>query len=704
MSQAHVPLLVLTDREEDVEFINRTLRAAGHAVRCHWIDTVDRVTDALAEHAIELLCLFSSGDSADIEQVAKIRKAVAPMVPLLVVSENIDESAIAGAMQAGAQDLVSVHHVERLRSVVERELRAFQLERALNETLLSAAQYRQQLTALKAGTEDAIACAQEGVLVEANLPWAQLFGHDDVTAMQGLPIMDFFEVSSQTTLKGGLIACTKGQWDAEPLRVTALTKDGAAAPLELWLERSAFDNEPAVRLAVPSTKSQITAPQQLVEEAVHRDPITGFYHRRHFIDLLTQRLESNPRGGVRVLVYLRPDKFGVIKDDIGPLASEDILVQLADVIRGLTQPNDLYGRFGGVVFTVLLERGTLRDVEAWAENAVTTISDHLFEIGEKTASVTCTLGLSEVTRGAGRVESLLIEAEQANNRGRKRGGNQVVLAEISDESTRIRRFDLLWVEKIKAALMNNRFRLAHLPIVSLSGVEGTRLDTLIRMLDDDGEEIPAAEFMPAAERHEILKTIDRWVIDATFTYSRERKPEPDQIFVKLSKDSVVDKTLLEWLEQEVTGHSIDASRFCFQVSEEVITRHLKQAKTLAEGLIALGFSFAVEHFGVGRDPMKVLNTIPMQYLKIDGSLMQGISSNQTRQESVGGFVSAARDKGIATIAERVEDANTMAVLFQLGVHYMQGHYVQEAEVVLGEPDERSVLVLELEPEIQSSTG
>jgi len=702
MSQSHVPLLVLTDREEDVEFINRTLRAAGHAVRCHWIDNVDRVTDALAEHPIELLCLFSTGDTGDIEQVAKIRKAAAPMVPLLVVSENIDESAIAGAMRAGAQDLISVHHVERLRSVVERELRAFQLERALNETLLSAAQYRQQLTALKAGTEDAIACAQEGVLVEANLPWAQLFGHDDDTAMQGLPIMDFFEVSSQTTLKGGLIACTKGQWDSEPLRVTALTKDGAAAPLELWLERSVFDNEPAVRLTVPSTKSQIAAPQKLVEDAVHRDPITGFYHRRHFIDLLTQRLESNPRGGVRVLAYLRPDKFGVIKDDIGPLASEDILVQLADVIRGLTQPNDLYGRFGGVVFTILLERGTLRDVEAWAENAVTTISDHLFEIAEKTASVTCTLGLSEVTRGADRVESLVVEAEQANNRGRKRGGNQVVLAEISDESTRIRRFDLVWVERIKSALLNNRFRLAHLPIVNLSGVEGNRLDTLIRMLDENGEEIPAVEFMPAAERHTMLKTIDRWVIGATLAYMRES--EPDQIFVKLSKDSVVDKTLLEWLEREVTGNGVDPGRLCFQVSEEVISRHLKQVKTLAEGLIALGFSFAVEHFGVGRDPMKILSVIPMQYLKIDGSLMQNISSNQTRQESVQGFASAAADKGIATIAERVEDANTMAVLFQLGVNYMQGHYVQEAEVVLGEPEGNSALALELEPEDQSKTG
>ena len=687
MSQAHVPLVVFTDREDNVEFINRTLRDAGHTVRCHWVDSIDHMTSALQDYSPELLWLFNKDDPGQIRQIAKIRKETAPMVPLLVVTEDVDESAIAEAMLAGAQDLVSIHHVERLRSVAERELRAFQLERALNETLVSAAQYRQQLTSLKAGTEDAIACSQEGVLVEANSIWAQLFRYSDGAEMQGQPIMDFFEVSSQTTLKGALIACRKGQWEVEPLKVTAIAEDGSAVPLELWLERSVHDGDAAVTLCVPTASTRTTAPEELIEAAVHRDPITGFYHRRHFIDMLTERLKSNSRGGIRVLAYLRPDKFGDIKDDIGPLASEDILVQLADVIRGLTQANDLYGRFGGVVFTILLERGTIRDVEAWAENALTTISDHLFEIADKTVSVTCTLGLSEVTSGANRVESILIEAEQANNRGRKRGGNQVVLAEISDESTRIRRFDLVWVEKLRAALLNNRFRLIHLPIVSLEGEEGTRFDTILRLLDEDGEEVPAVEFMPAAERHNMLKTLDRWVIGASFAFSAEE--EPDQLFVKLSKDSVVDKTLVEWIENEIEANNIDPSRICFQVSEEEVTRHLKQAQTLIEGLTSLGFSFAVEHFGIGRDPIKLLGNVSMQYLKIDGSLMQGISNNQTRQDEVEHFVTVARHKGIATIAERVEDANTMAVLFQLGVSYMQGHYLQEAEVILEDPSART---------------
>ena len=700
MSQENVSLVVLTDREENVEFINRTLRGAGRTVRCHWIDSIDRVPEALEKYSPELLWMFHNGSAAKIKRVAKSRKNVPPIVPLLVVSEDVDESAIAKAMLAGAQDLVSVHHVKRLRSVAERELRAFQLERALNRTILSAAQDRKQLTELKAGTEDAIACAQEGILVETNLAWAQIFGYDDGGAMQGLPIMDFFEPRSQTTLKGGLVACTKEHWGSEPLRVTALTKDGSSVPLEMCLERSVFDGETAVRISVPSAKHRFAAPEELVEQTVHRDPATGLYHRRHFIDLLTKRLQSNPRGGVRVLAYFRPDNFGEVKDDIGPFASEDILVQLAEVVRRLTQANDLSGRFSGVVFTVLLERGTLRDVETWAENAITTIGEHLFEIGQKTVSVTCSLGLCEVSNGVEGLETVLIDAEKANNRGRRSGGNQVVLAELSDESARIRRYDLVWVEKIKSALLNDRLRLKHLPIVSLHGKQGTRFDTVLRMLDEDGEEVPATDFMPVAGRHELLRPLDRWVIGASITFSREQKP--DQLFVKLSSNSVVDKSLLGWLKREVEGSDVNTSSICFQVTAEDITRNLNQAKILVAGLSSLGFSFAVEHCGVGRDPLKILSNIPMQYLKIDGSLMQGISNNLSNQDIVQRFIDEARQKGIATIAERVEDANTMAILFQLGVSYMQGYYVQEPEVVLEDPETMSVPAFKWSPGEQNT--
>src|SRR5690606_17314861 len=204
-----------------------------------------------------------------------------------------------------------------------------------------------------------------------------------------------------------------------------------------------------------------------------------FYHRRRFIEVLAERLEQPPRSGVRALAYIRPDKFGEIADEVGPLPSEDILVQLAQLLGSLAHQHDVCGRFGGTVFTILLERGTLRDVEAWAEHAASRISDHIFEVAQNTLSLTCTIGVAEVGPSTAKIEELLAGAERANQRGRQRGGNQVVLEETAEESTRVQRFDEFWVQQIKSALMENRFRLAHLPIVSLSGDGKGLFDTLV---------------------------------------------------------------------------------------------------------------------------------------------------------------------------------------------------------------------------------
>src|SRR5690606_35485858 len=191
--------------------------------------------------------------------------------------------------------------------------------------------------------------------------------------------------------------------------------------------------------------------------------------------------------------YVRPDKFGEIAGEIGPLASEDLLGGLAEILRSTLTPKDIGGRFGGNVFTLLIERGTLRDIEAWAEHALQKIADHIFEVGNHTLSVTCTIGIAEAGPMTERFESLILDAEKANQRGRQRGGNQVVLEETSDQSTRIQRFDQLWVSQIKSPLVENRFKPAHLPIASLSGERKVMYDTVLRMTDQQGDDVSATD-------------------------------------------------------------------------------------------------------------------------------------------------------------------------------------------------------------------
>jgi multidomain signaling protein FimX len=202
------------------------------------------------------------------------------------------------------------------------------------------------------------------------------------------------------------------------------------------------------------------------------------------------------------------------------------------------------------------------------------------------------------------------------------------------------------------------------------------------MIDEQGEEVLPAQFMQAAERNRLIKNIDRWVIGAAFDFCAAR-PQATAL-VRLSKDTMLDSMLPAWLETRRKNAGLAENTLVFQIPEEVATSHLKQTRDMATRLQKIGFGFAVEGFTASSSSSPLLDHLPMDYLKIDGSLMQGLAADQLAQERVKAIVQEARAHNIVTIAERVEDANTMAVLWQLGVHYIQGYQVREPEVVLSE--------------------
>jgi len=199
------------------------------------------------------------------------------------------------------------------------------------------------------------------------------------------------------------------------------------------------------------------------------------------------------------------------------------------------------------------------------------------------------------------------------------------------------------------------------------------------MLDEQGGEVIPTDFLAAAERNDLMKNIDRWVIGAAISFCATRKVQ--KLFVRLSKDSVLDRSLPVWLENQLKATRIDPARIVFEISEQIATTHLQQTQDLAALLHKTGFKFALEHAGKAREPVQLLHSLPLDYVKIDGALMQGLAVDQTVQEQLRTLVDAAKSKNISTIAERVEDANTMAVLWQLGVEYIQGYFVNQPEQV-----------------------
>jgi multidomain signaling protein FimX len=674
-----VPLIVLSATRDPVEAINSLLRNAGQTAHCTWIPAMRDLADALTQLNPELLVHVATTPE-ELEAVTRVRDQLAPAVPVLELAPQVDEARIATGLALGARDVVTLANPARLTAVVLRELRAFRTERTLDASLRSAHDARSQLDTVLQRSNDAIVQVQEGIVIDANPAWLELFGVEE--GITGQPVMDLFEESTHAALRGALAACLQGRWSDHPLRANALLADGSVLPMEMTLALGEHDAEACVRLVVPSRPREET---RIIERAIAAAPHTdnaaaALLRRAELLEALAERLAIPSPGGMRCVALVKIDKFAALERVVGATASEEILLEVGRLLKATLHPKELVGRFGGVRFLALLERGNENDINAWSERLLARVHKHVMRIRDKSISVNCTIGLSVVSPGEVNLDALITDALECVRKGAARGGNQVIASDRADTDSRVMSYDKVWVKHIKAALMENRFRLVQQPIASLQGEDPGMFDVLVRMIDPQGREVLPSEFMAAAGRNDLLKNIDRWVVGASLSFAAQRKPEC--LFVRLSRETVRDAGFIEWLDNHLRSSRAEPRRLCFQSTEESAASYVPQVTALATALRERDFRFAIEGFGSGRDSMGLLESVALDFVKIDGTIIQGLAGDPQLQIQVRALVEAARRRNIQTIGERVEDANTMAVLWQLGVQYIQGYFVNEPEEVV----------------------
>jgi multidomain signaling protein FimX len=672
-----VAVLVHGASAEPAEALNSLLRNAGVPAHCRWAADAREVAEILGQLAPELLVAVAPAPDT-LAELAASRDHLAPIVPLLVLREQVD-GAVAGAdMAHGARDTISLTNPEHALAVIRRELRARRMEHGLTETLRAAQGFRRQLESVLNRSNDAIAQVQEGIVVQVNAAWLKLFGHEDADALVGQPAMDLFDGTSQASLKAALAACLSGRWSDHLLKAGGIQADGSSAALELMLVAGEFEGESCVQLIVPAHKSDEGPSPAALADAVWRDPTTGLWQRRHLLQLCAQHLATPPAGGVRCLAVIRPDRFAELATELGATITEEFLAQYAAQLSAMLGPHDLAGHFGAASLLVLLERGNMRDAEAWCTALIGRVAQHVFPLGARSMRATCSAGLAELS--GTNLDEAVAMAFTAVRHCEQRGGNQVHVNERVNQDTRVLAYDQVWVKHIRSALAENRFHLVQQPIASLTGSAQKMFDIAVRMLDHQAREVLPSEFLPAAERNDLLREIDRWVLSTALGLIARR--QPDLLFVRLSRDSVLDGTFVEWLDAQLKATLAEPQRLCVQFTEEVATRYQQPLRLLLDELRKRRVKSALEDFGRGPDSLGLLEALGIDYLKIDGSLMQGLAGSPELQQRVGAIAAAAGKHSVQTIAERIEDANTMAVVWQLGVHYIHGYLVHAGEEVV----------------------
>ncbi|HEY1772355.1 MAG TPA: EAL domain-containing protein [Gammaproteobacteria bacterium] len=733
-----LPVLVVAPSQNDAETLNSTLRNAGHAVRPIWVASIDDAEKSLKQQKPDLILCSTSVAAAPFADVVRLRDMTLPNVPIIAIADSIKPIIVAEIINTGARDVVSMSQVEHMQAVVSREMEVLHLARDFEQASVKLHEYEKRISLVVKESKDALTYVHDGIILSANPAFLELFGHKESGDVEGTPILELFEGESQGLLKEALKLAGKGQAQ-EPLTVKGRHTGGKAFNTTLEFAQVDVEGEHAIAISIRSdagAKEAQAKTQQAQELAVkvhakaqekaegfgqqieqltqqneqltqqneqmaqklaasvqqlttyrNLDLFTGLLNRNRFLEILAQAMQEPPKGAVRALLIVKPDKFTAVAEKVGVLASDNIIKALSDLIRSTADKEDQLARFGGTVFMALIVRPKMKDVAEWADKLRTAASSRIFQAGGKSTSLT--ISLSYVEMDADRTtnpEKLLEDAEQAHRTALQQGGNKVVGWTPPTVDAEGRVTDNEWQRRITEGLKANRFILAFQPVASLTGEPTDLHDVLVRMRGDKEEEIPPKDFLPAAERIGMMTAIDRWILENSVKMMAERAKQghKSSLFVRLSDQSLTDKNLVPWIEKLLSGVTgIEPGHLIFEIPEKSAEKYLTDTSTFAENVKKLKCGFALEHFGIGHDPMHTLELIKgVDYLKIDGSISAVLATDPKRSDMVKKLVEKAQASGIKTVAERVEKPETMAVLYTLGIEYIQGNIVQEAEVVM----------------------
>ena len=421
--------------------------------------------------------------------------------------------------------------------------------------------------------------------------------------------------------------------------------------------------------------------RELVYHATH-DALTGLINRREFERRLQLTLDlARQDASEHALCYVDLDQFKVVNDTCGHAAGDELLRQLAQLLRSHARPNDTLARLGGDEFGILLDGCPIGFAEHVAGDIRRAIADFRFVWDGMTFDVGASIGVVPINADCDNVYEALRAADFACYAAKDEGRNRIHVFRADDASMVHREGEMHWVHRVKHALETNQFTLYHQVIEPLdpADVRGTVHEILLRMRGGNGEIVTPTSFLPVAERFQLGPAIDRWVVERTLAILGA-VPKTDETFgyqfnINLSGQSLGDPGLLDFIVERMEATGTDGRRLCFEITETAAIGHLNRAQEFIHTLKARGCRFALDDFGSGLSSFGYLKNLPVDFLKIDGTFIRDILTDPTDFALVESINQIGHVMGVKTIAEYVEDERIRALLTRIGVDYVQGYGV-----------------------------
>jgi diguanylate cyclase (GGDEF)-like protein/PAS domain S-box-containing protein len=436
--------------------------------------------------------------------------------------------------------------------------------------------------------------------------------------------------------------------------------------------------------------TEIKRMSDTIDYQASHDNLTGLANREEFsfaLNELLVGLRTTDRS--HALLVIDIDRFKAINDTCGTMAGDELLRQIAAHVQANISRKDISARIGGDEFAIILRDCEPDDSVNVAKRLKAAVESRKFAWQASVFPVTLSIGIVVLTQESEDTHSVLAAADDACHLSKEEGGNRVNVFYAKDTKFQKRRGDMEWISKINKAIEENRFLLYQQPIVPLGESPDLRpkCEILLRLVKEDGSIARPGDFIPAAERYNLMPLIDRWVIknaiNAYKTLSdRGSKLSNSIISINLSGPSLLDEALVDLILYEVRRNGLDSSSFCFEITETAAIQNYAAATRFIRRLKDEGFTFALDDFGSGFSSFSYLENLPVDYLKIDGSFVQTIDESLVSYTMVESINSIGHVMGIKTIGEFVKSPEIKRKLTEIGVDYAQGYHIAEPSPLL----------------------
>ncbi|MDI1252895.1 EAL domain-containing protein [Thermomonas sp.] len=674
-------LMLVDDQVNEAEALVSSLRNAGIAVRPLRPESLDELAQMLGQQTVDLVLAEFASTQLPFNEVAAIVMGCGRDVPLLAVLDGITDEILDSVQAQGAQAVALRGRPQQFLKTVRTEWDDLDSRRSQRHLEAQKRETERRCDALIDSSREPIAYIHEGMHIRANQAYLEMFGLETFDEIEGMSLLDLVASADVDEFKQLLKRLSKGEAPPPSYELTARDIEGNGFPAVMEFTAATYEGE-ACQQVIFRHQEQEQDPElaRQVKELKQRDQATGLYNRSTFLAALEDAVaEAASQGSAHGLLLIEPDHYAKLLDVIGLDAADDLIAALGQRLDSVAE-GAMTARFGDHQLALLVRSSDHVATKALAGRVCAAFADHVLEVDDSSLNATVSIGGVQIGEKIASTSQVLAKASQGVVSSIGVGGNRFELFDPGAVDRAEEERIAAWVARIRDALDNDGFRLDYQPVIALQGDGSEMYEVFLSMQGTDGEPVASDRWLPIAEAHALLGEIDRWAVThaAQLISQRQAIGKRTNLLLALSQEALQDDSMAGFIATTLADAGVPGEQLVLAIAEAKVFTNLRAAQDFASAVAGFGARTALEKFGAGLNSLQLLQHFEPTFMKLDPQFMDELAKSPESQQKIRNLASQAASRNIRTIAEHVQDASSMTMLFSAGIDYVQGDFLAPA--------------------------